>query len=430
MALELKQGTVKDTTDPTNSGRFSVDIGLVDPVWVHYVSPYGNSQAAMVALPPVGSIVLLLREKNVTNVPASPAGYYYLGSVLDGATANSPYPGFPSEEENLETVMSEGYTPSDQPGLNSPLGVDTNPDPATGLPPTPVTPRLKKGPLSAKSFGMWPTGLKNLYSGRAVVPMQMGMTTEWGDSLIFSNRNTSNTEQEPGTLPFQDHRISLQTGKGKNLRLVDSPTVNGLVYSNESKGLDYFMWSSGSNPNSPFSRGEYHMRTRGPVNLYTLWSSFNIWVQEGRNINITNKSANSKASPDFGPRNSDGRVDAEGNPSSGKGDPSQAAGGNARIANRGNETTGCINIRSLHNNVNVQAYNNDSVIYVNTPGPNSRVIVDSGGTVDINAKGKVTIQSQTEVEINAPLVDINSEGKVTIDGSEVRLNDSGAGASY
>ena len=56
--------------------------------------------------------------------------------------------------------------------------------------------------------------------------------------------------------------------------------------------------------------------------------------------------------------------------------------------------------------------------------------MDSGGTVDINAQGKVTIQSQTEVEINAPLVDINSTGNVTIDGTQVRLNDSGAGASY
>ena len=434
MALELKMGTVKDITDPTNTGKISVDIGIgtgENLVWAHYVSPYGSPQAAMVAIPPVGAQVLLLRDKTPTATPAAPGGYYYLGSVLDGGNMMQSY-GLPlSELLSEEDEAPASYTPSNKPGMNGPLGTTTIPDPATGLPATPVTPRIKKGPLSSKTFGQWPLELKDLYEGRSVVPMQMGMTTEWGDSFVFSNRNTSNEDFQPGTAPFQDHRIALRSGRGKNLALVDSPIVNGLVYSNESQGDDYFIWSSGSNEGSPFSTGEYHMRTRGPVNLYTLWSSFNIWVEEGYNINLTNKSVGSNAfNTKTSPRNSDGRVDSGGEISSGKGDPSQAGGGNARISNKGNETTGCINIRSWHNNVNVQAYNNDSVIYVNTPGPHSRVIVDSGGTVDINAQGKVTIQSQTEVEINAPLVDINSTGNVTIDGSQVRLNDSGAGASY
>ena len=44
------------------------------------------------------------------------------------------------------------------------------------------------------------------------------------------------------------------------------------------------------------------------------------------------------------------------------------------------------------------------------------MIVDSGGTVDIVAQNKITLQSDTEVEINAPIVDINGSDTVFIDG--------------
>ena len=137
MALELKIGTVKDTTDPTNTGMLTVDIGFgtaENTVQAHYVSPYGSSQAAMVALPPVGAQVLLLRDNTALVTPAAPAGYYYLGSVLDGGTSMQGH-GLPTSEllaEEDEAPAS--YTPSNKPGMNGPVGTTTIPDPATGLP--------------------------------------------------------------------------------------------------------------------------------------------------------------------------------------------------------------------------------------------------------------------------------------------------------
>jgi len=92
---------------------------------------------------------------------------------------------------------------------------------------------------------------------------------------------------------------------------------------------------------------------------------------------------------------------------------------------------------SHHNNISVEAKAQDSVIYINTPGPNSKVIIDGGGTVDVVAEGKLTLQSKTKVEINSPTVEINGQdlvdingGTVTVDGGpNVRLNDSAGGAS-
>ena len=225
----------------------------------------------------------------------------------------------------------------------------------------------------------------------------------------------------------------MSTGKGKKLALVDSPIVNGLTYQNENTGLDYLVWCSKGNPQSPFSKGEFHLRTHGPVNLYTLWSSFHIWVQNGKNIDIENKSGDGLASNTAKfPRKSDRRTDSEGNPMSGLGDPGNGAYSKTREGKFGNRSTGCVNITSHRNDVVVKALNPDSIVQVYAPGVHSKVIIEAGGSVDIVAKGKITLQSDTEVEINAPLVDINGakkgdtlkpSGEITIDGGSIKLND-------
>ena len=233
--------------------------------------------------------------------------------------------------------------------------------------------------------------------------------------------------------PFQDYRVSLRSGKGKKLELVDSPIVNGLTYSNENTGLDFLVWCSKGNVNSPFSKGEFHMRTHGPVNLYTLWSSFHIWVQNGKNIDIENKSGDTLAfNTGKFPRKSDGRTDSKGNPMSGLGDPGDGAYSKTRKGNFGNRSTGCVNITSHRNDVVVKALNPDSIVHVTAPGVHSKVIIETGGSVDIVAKGKITLQSETEVEINAPVVDINGankddknkpSGEITLDGGTIKMND-------
>ena len=144
----------------------------------------------------------------------------------------------------------------------------------------------------------------------------------------------------------------------------------------------------------------------------------------GYNVDLENKTTGAKAyMTNKKPRGSDGRVDANGNPSSGLGDPGTGPYSSSRKGKYGNITTGCINLLSHHNNISLRALNNDSVIYIEAPGPHSRVIIDTGGSVDINADKKITIQSNTEVEISAPKVDINGTSETDIYGGTIKLND-------
>ena len=117
------------------------------------------------------------------------------------------------------------------------------------------------------------------------------------------------------------------------------------------------------------------------------------------------------------PRKSDGRKDSNGNYITGLGDPGTGGYLATRKNKFGNQTTGCLNLLSHHNSISLKAMAPDSVIYINAPGANSRVIVDSGGSVDIHAEKKVTIQSKTEVEINAPLIELNAGGLDPTTGS-------------
>ena len=231
---------------------------------------------------------------------------------------------------------------------------------------------------------------------------------------------------------------------GKRIQAVDTPIVNGIVMANEHRGKDFFIWSSGGSDESPFSAGEYHMRTHGPVNLYTLHNRFHIWVEDGLNIDIENKSTpRCTYGPglDWGP---DGQ-DFVGPFNGGAGLPLVIDPGEGgpldyptnRQGEFGNETTGCIKFISHYNNISASALATDSVIHVHAPGARAKVIVETGGTVDIVADKKITLQSNTEVEINAPIVDINAvtattitaplvdidgSDEVDIDGSIINLN--------
>ena len=384
--------------DFTQTGVFKVAFKLAsgdNPIEepVRYVSPYGNNKAAFVGIPPVGSQVLCVYEDAVAEEGDTAKGYYYLGSVM------GLIPGSNKSVPRAENPPTESpptpYVPKNKPGM-------AGPDIPEGK--APMTLKKDQGP--------WPERFKDLYDGKGVVPEKVGFTTMRGDAVTIANRYKSNK----GNKPFQDHKVSLMSGSGKRVELVDSPIVDGIVMTNEHRGKDYLIWSTGMSPQSPFAEGEYHMRTHGPVNLYTLANRFHVWVEDGLNIEVENKSTGSKA---YG--------DALGGPilnaSHGLGDPGNGGYQASRAGIYGNETTGCIQLWSHHNNISLSALEQDSVINIHTPGIHSRVIVDSAGTVDIVAKRKVTIQSDEEVEINAPIVDINGSNTVYIDGGpNVHLN--------
>lgn len=407
--MELKIGTVKSKADATQTGLFSVAFGAVvngneiieD---VHYVSPYGNTQEGAIFIPPVGAQVIVGYEPNATS-DGSLTGYFYLGSVMGAIAGGNQQDRTDSEEDEPSTPSNE-YVPKNKPGQHGP----------------PLT-KDQVATIPEEEYDWLPERFRGIYDGKGVIPEQSGFTNHRGDALQISNRYNSTSESQD---PFQDYSIGIQSGNGKRIQAIDSPTVDGIVMTNEHKGKNYFIWSSSGKTDSPFAEGEYHMRTHGPVNMYTLANRFHVWIEDGLNVQLENKSPGSKA---YGFQ---------------KHMSLAAPGTGGYKATRkgvfGNETTGCISLISHHNNISLEANAMDSVIRITTPSDssNSRIIIEGGGSVDVVAAGKLTLQSDTEVEINAPVVDINGSssaningGTVTIDGGpEVRINDNADGGGY
>tara|TARA_R110002051_G_scaffold292950_2_gene357885 strand:- start:478 stop:1716 length:1239 start_codon:yes stop_codon:yes gene_type:complete len=410
--MQLKTGTVKSKADLSRTGLFKVSFGLSDKGKdlledVKYVSPFGNATEGWVAIPPVGARVLVCHEPNVANLGDEFRGYFYLGSIMGAITGVNQQSPTDPEEANKQTPNTD-YVPKTKPGQHGPpLGTN------------------QVAQIKESEAGWLPERFRDMYDAKGIIPEVMGFSNHRGDAFKISDRSNNSSKSSD---PFQDFAIGLMSGSGKRLQLVDSPIVDGMVYSNEHRGKDFFIWSSGSSPESPFAEGEYHMRTHGPVNLYTLWNRFHIWVEDGLNIEIENKSTPSKS---YGPG-------ANAGPKGG-GLPNGGMGGYESTRKRvyGNETTGCVQILSHWNNISTIALGDDSVIYIEAPGPNSKVIIDTEGTCDIRSKGKLTLQSDTQVEINSPQVTINGSsevdingGVVYIDGGDVRLNDAPGGGDY
>jgi len=425
MAVRLKVGTVMSKADFTETGLFKVAFKLGDGKYsrwesVRYVTPYGSDKAAMIMIPEDGSQVLVAYEDEVAKESGMIRGYYYLGSVM------GHIPGMNrgiSPEETEEGTYSTAYVDKDKEGLaGPPIGQGSAARPAGG-----IWEQMfggGSGPNTPQNWSHWPSRFQRMYDAKGVIPEQYGLETLRGDSWMISNRYKGNKGQRP----YQDHRVGFHSGSGKRLELVDSPIVDGIVMTNEHRGKDFFIWSTGLSNQSPFAAGEYHMRTHGPVNLYTLLNRFHIWIEDGLNIEIENKSTSKSAYGSDLHTNPDGRYEAQFNPfadnipANGLGDPGNGGYYASRAGKFGNETTGCIQLLSHHNNISLSAMEVDSVIHIHAPGPHSKVIVETGGTVDIIADRKITIQSKEEVEINAPLVDINGSDNVYIDGERIDLN--------
>jgi|TARA_Y100000310_G_scaffold13704_1_gene13965 hypothetical protein len=391
MTLRLKIGTVTSKADINQTGKFKVAFKAAkdnEPLeeTVSYVSPYGSNQSAFIAIPEKGSQALCLYDDTAGSDDLQ--GYYYIGSLIGVSPGANR---LMSVESDTPPPVHTGYIDKTVPG-------------AAG-PPTPEGIFPEVLPENQTPF---PDIFQGMYDAKGTVPEMMGLTSLRSDSMTISNRYRGNK----GADPYQDYKVSLQSGSGKRLALIDSPTVDGIVMTNEHRGKDYMIWSTGMSEQSPFAEGEVHWRTHGPFNLYSLFNRFHIWIEDGLNIEIENKSTGAKS---YGPG---GKL---GPPSTGGAKATQ------RISTFGDETTGCIHLLSHHNNITLEALEADSVIRIVSPGADSKIIVDSGGTVDIIAKSKVTLQSDTEVEINAPIVDINATGNITVDGAQVHLNGEGPG---
>jgi len=393
--MELRLGTVTSVEDATNTGLIKVSFGTqeggtVFSEWVHYVSPFGTPKSAFMGLPDTGSLALCAYAGADNDSLSIEKGYFYLGSVMgavQGLTRLIPGGGEDPGDKTAETPPSKQYTPTDMPpGIYGPQ-----------LPPDQM-PQLDR-----KDRSVLPEEFRNMYEGDGVTPEKKGMVNQAGGGIFLSSRSRPNSSLGP----FQDFSSEIKGGSGKRVACVDSPMVDGVVITNEHKGKDYIILSTGKSQYSPFAEGELCIRTHGPINQYTLESGIHMWVEEGKNIHIENR-ATGLYSP-LGDRTTTPPL-------------STATGSNLRSKQVGNEDYGCVNITSHHNNITLSALAEDSVITITSPGANSKIVVDSRGSVDIRAGQKLTLQSDTEVEINAPLVDINGGNNVYIDAPRIDLN--------
>ena len=153
-------------------------------------------------------------------------------------------------------------------------------------------------------------------------------------------------------MKMKDFRIQMESGSGKVIKCVDTPEVDGIVITNEHGAKDYIILSTGDSDSSPFSEGEYHVRTHGPINQYTTENNMRLWVQDGLNLQIENLTKTGDLG--YTKNGQSPNVKATTN----EGGPS------TRINDFGNETWGCVEVRSLHNNVIVEALAEDSVIRI------------------------------------------------------------------
>jgi len=384
--MRIKVGYVTSNADIKRSGSFNVTFDLNDPKTgnakpetVRYVSPYGSDAAGWIAIPQKGSYVLVGYAGSEDLSNGQLGGYFYLGSLyggLDGTTA------WESDTEGTDGVEQPPVdTANSGPGIQGDTGGQV---------------------AKIKNKSVWPKEFsQELYEAKGIIPEKVGFTSTHDDAFTINNRFRVGGEGE-----FTDHRIEMRSGAGKKIKCVDTPSIDAIIIENEHKGKDKFVWQTSEN--DFYAEGEVHLRTHGPIKQWTSESFIRHWVQEGQNIEIVNESTGSRR------------------PGSGGKQPQSAAGGldeadGGRYGQIGPEDYGCVIIESKHNNIIIRGLEDDSCIRVLTPGSNGKVLVDSGGTIDLRASKKISLTSDI-IELSADQVDINGSTIVDIDATRIDLN--------
>jgi hypothetical protein len=440
--MKVHKVPVTSISDITKSGKFQVKIpGLLDDPWVTYVSPTNNLDKGIFAPPTPNSEVLVL-ELPVEGEEGNQSGYYYLGSIV----GNINVAGMVSKEK-----LSEDYI--------------ENPESAEGV-------SLEEGEIKYNtSFGIdaphpptLPIPFQDAYSNE-VTPDKMGMSDTANNALILMDQ-----KRNDGGDSWINVRTRLQSGAGKRVDLVDTPAQDFIKITTgkaDGVGEDYVMLGGkqngiGATVNS-IQSGEFKVDTHGPSNIVSRDKGIELRAQ-GLNINIIND-ADGLFAPDadgryiifpggqdpFWPLEADDELlgDLAGpglspaelekfrrkmggypplpKPSivsspTGNAHPFHPTGGppgakpdGGNPLDKGNEKYGNVNIRSEWNNINIEGRGVDSVIHLNAPHFAGKIVITTGGTVDIIATQKVSITSGESIELNAPYIDINSGIRTDID---------------
>ena len=429
--MKVYRGTVADVADLTKSGSFKVNLPTpLAPVHVTYMSPMNNLDGGIFAPPTVNSEVLVLHlEVNETEGDA--AGYYYLGAVV-GSTKS--YAGPPSNQSSTPTAEQ----------------LAKNPNSAESIKPVGGKIDLRSLGLDAASPPTTPLPIADRIYANQVTPDIMAFLDKGGNGLILYDMIVGGRGPSDA---YMNVRTRLQTGTGKRIDLVDTAAMDYIKIStgkgDGGGGEDYVLLGGkqtgmGAESNT-VQAGEFKVDSHGPSNITSRDRGIELRAK-GLNIDIVNE-ADGFFAPD-----SDGRYvifpggqdpywPLEDDPEFPDAAPLypplpkpsivSAPTGNAHLfgkggkpggkpdggnpLDKGNEKYGNVNIRSEWNNINIEGRGPDSVIHLNAPYYEGKIVITTGGTVDIIATQKVSITSGESIELNAPYIDINSGIRTDID---------------
>lgn len=416
--MKIHKGVVHSEVDPGKNATLKVSIedsalpGVPTPIDVTQMAPISNSNAGDFSMPTPGSEVLVLEIEYNDNPGGTAIGYYNLGCLVGARSLL----GMGVDEDKLESneeCVPEGV-PDGPPYLDEGTTIDE-----TSL-----------GREDKNSLSVSPEAAKS-YKANEFIPQRRTWEDVAGNAMVFSH------EQRMGnpTEQYANPSLTLQTGRGKKVVMSDATQNNMMQILNGDELNDVITFAGKTSDDSQYTTGEFSVNTNGSVNLQSRSNYINFEIIDGYNINIINESTGDKdGNLGFAGQGTwvehqlinSGGADAnptkeneEGTPRNSSynkyNHPGSTVGQHGNPLEKGDQETGCINIISAHNNINIEAEYDDSVIYINAPGYNSKVVVNTGGTVDILAKKKVTITSDEKIELNAPYIDLNSEERIDLD---------------
>ncbi len=259
--------------------------------------------------------------------------------------------------------------------------------------------------------------IDEVYESTASIPQMLMFNSHSGNGLFIRDRGRASDSVGPA---WQDINIELKSSTNKYVQLVDSPQLDYIRITNGHPS-DEITFTHDESPFFPSvirSAHELHMRTEGRIDLNSTGSDIELFVADnGKNIELTNHA---------------GGMYKEGFSATASRIPSTVSATTPELqpiwdktyteGQIGEETYGCIIIQTDTRNIVINGYAHDSVVRIHAPGDNSKVIVDTNGSVFVKAKRQIKLESADEVFIEAPTVRIESTNTYINGTSSVRIN--------
>lgn len=372
---------VDSRVDPTQSGRFwatTISTNSGDKVIdVEYCSPIIKGGSGFFA-PPLENTDVLVAEMDILDNFSNPTSkFYYICSVND---------------------VNDGRI-----FKNDRLESEKNKDP------------VKYGKILNMEHI-----LEEIYESTKVLPQIMFFNSHSGNGLFIRDRGRADDDT---SIPWQDSNIELKSSTNKFVQLVDSPQLDYVRITNGHPSDEITFTHDVPDDNPPHTRSahELNMRTQGRIALNSTDSEINLFIaQNGSNIVLDNHADGFWREGIFHipPGNINALTIL---------DPpietlSYVWDGTLSASQVGDESYGCIILETFDKNITLNASGDGSVIRIVAPGANTKIIIDTGGSVNVRAKKDIILSSDTEVSINAPTVRIQSDNTYIVGTESVRIN--------